>query len=155
MHAQSIASQGGLTDIAQGALTVSPHYVGNLTWLPKNKSLTYHASKVDLVDAWSKQFGEKKAEAMLAYDKDVLLQSGYQFAMELFAKNANTKNLSYERQTTLANAFARVNAATFGGQSSTSQDDIDLLQTLPDSHLRQILKNSVAGKDNLNWSSTT
>lgn len=154
MHAPSITTQDGLTDITQGALPVTPHYLGELTYQADNGALHFQATPLPLAQAWQQQYGPSKAQTMLNYDHEVLYQSGYRFAMRMLASSPRASQLPAKQQTRIASAFARVNQATFAGKAATAPADIKLLQTIPDEQLRQVLRNTNLGKHNLSWSST-
>ncbi|QBO36912.1 metallophosphoesterase [Periweissella cryptocerci] len=154
MHAQSITTQAGLTDITQGALPVSPHYYGELTYDYHNHQLAYHAKPIDLLTTWTAKYGSSKAKQMLATDHAALYQSGRRFAERMLTTSPATAKLSPQKQATYADAFAQINVATFAGTTSKSKKDLTLLRTIPDAELRQILRVSLSSQDNLNWSST-
>lgn len=119
IHAQNIASMTvnnqKLTDIASGALIISPHYYGTLKINQTTGQASYHATKLNVAAYIKQHQSTKAANVYLKYDHDVLYAAGYNAALAQLYETRSENNLTTKQVKQLSAGMGEANIAMFRG----------------------------------------
>ena len=160
IHAQSIkhqtVNQVQLTDIASGALIMSPHYYGTLTINQNSGQAQYQATPLNVSAYIKTHQGAKAAAAYRKYDQAVVYDAGYNAAMSSLYEDRYETKYSTAKIKQLSAGMAQANLAMFRGTAPAQTKAIKAWHALPkNTPLRQFILQTENLKDNLDWQGAT
>lgn len=157
IHAQNIKSMRvngqSLTDIASGALIISPHYYGTLKINQSSGHATYHATPLNVANYIKQHQSTQAARTYQKYDHDVLYAAGYNAALGQLYETRDENHLSTKQVQQLAAGMGEANIAMFRGTPVKNTAAIKAWQKMSkDTSLRGFILATRDLKNNLDWS---